>query len=146
MGTAITLGIITSLSFAVLALQAVMVCANWNLVSTSCAYFSWLFSSFQLSGQQLELLVRSLILGSLGPRMRKEFPIDETALLHGLVGVLAVPFAFVVLGFCGDALEEKREEAEEGIELHQAPTMTGGMKITEGSGSEGSTGLDWCVV
>lgn len=98
MGTAITLGIITSLSFAVLALQAVMVCANWNLVSTSCAYFSWLFSSFHLSGQQLELLVRSLILGSLGPRMRKEFPIDKTALLHGLVGVLAVPFAFVVLG------------------------------------------------
>lgn len=55
-------------------------------------------------------------------------------------------FRAVESRFCGDALEEKREEAEEGIELHQAPTMTGGMKITEGSGSEGSTGLDWCVV
>lgn len=43
---------------------------------------------------------------------------------------------------CGDALEEKREEAEEGVELQQAPTMAGGMKITGSSGSEGSTGLD----
>lgn len=43
---------------------------------------------------------------------------------------------------CGDALEGKREEAEEGVELPKAPTMAGGIEITGGSGSEGSTGLD----
>jgi hypothetical protein len=43
---------------------------------------------------------------------------------------------------CGDALEEKREGAEEGVELQKAPTMAGGMKIIGGGGSEGSTGLE----
>jgi len=64
--------------------------------------------------------------------------------------MLTAPFVFVmfVVGgsavkaveacqrrFCGDALEEEREEGEEGVELEQGLRMEGGVGSAEGSGS-----------
>lgn len=77
-------------------------------------------------------------------------PIKESALIYGLVCVVIAPFVFVIFvvgsgavrgvqacqrRFCGDALEEEREEGEEGVELEQGLRMEGGAESVEGSGS-----------
>jgi len=78
--------------------------------------------------------------------MRKRLPITETALIYGLICVLVAPFAFVMVvavkgieacqrRFCGDALEEEREEGEEAVELEHGLRMEGGRESVEGSGS-----------
>jgi hypothetical protein len=89
----------TAVSLVILALQAGMPCANWNLVSTSRAYCSWLSSSISCLWATVgAFFFGSLIGGSLGPRMMKEFPIEKSALLHRLVGVLAGTFPFITFG------------------------------------------------
>ena len=49
-------------------------------------------------GNSWSLFFGSLIGGSLGPRMMKEFPIEKSALLHRLAGVLAGNFPFIAFG------------------------------------------------
>ncbi len=90
--------------------------------------------------------------------MRKKFPISETAMLQGLFGILISPFiavGFVFGGgavkaieacqrhFCGDALEEEREEIEESVELQEGPRMEDHTESAErsGSGDEERVGL-----
>jgi len=82
--------------------------------------------------------------------MRKKVKISETAMLYGLFCVVFAPFAFIafVVGggavkaveacqrqFCGDALEEEREEGEGGVELEDRLRAEGGAEVAEGSGS-----------
>ena len=96
-----------------------------------------------------------------GPGMRKKFPFSETAVLWGLTCVLISPLilvGFVLSGlggvvvraieacqrrFCGDALEEEREDSQESLELQEGPSMEGQAQSTErvGSGEEERAGL-----
>ena len=93
--------------------------------------------------------------------MRKKFPFSETAVLWGLTCVLISPLilvGFVLSGlggvvvraieacqrrFCGDALEEEREDSQESVELQEGTRMEDQAESIErsGSGEEERAGL-----
>jgi hypothetical protein len=151
MGTAIFLAIIASLFLGALALQALIFCQHWSPVSMFPRIIYWAVFSISCCWATVGASCWLMLLRDLwGPGMRKKFPISETAMIYGLVYALLCPIILVgfVFGggaikaielcqrrFCGDALEEEREESEESVELRERLRMEDRSGLAEGSGS-----------
>ncbi|KAE9364371.1 hypothetical protein N431DRAFT_105847 [Stipitochalara longipes BDJ] len=151
MGSAIFLSIIASLFFSAVALQALIFCQHWSPVSILPRIIYWTIFIIPSCWATVGACCWLMLLRDLwGPGMRKKFPISETAILYGLTCTLISPFILVgfVLGggavkaieacqrrFCGDALEDEREEIEESVELQEGPRMEVHAESPEGSGS-----------
>jgi hypothetical protein len=159
MGTTIFLSTIASLFLCALALQALIFCQHWSPLSLFPRIIYWAIFSLLCGGATTGASCWLMLLRDLwGPGMRKKFPISKTAMLQALFGILISPFiavGFVFGGgavkaieacqrhFCGDALEEEREEIEESVELQEGPRMEDHTESAErsGSGDEERVGL-----